>query len=64
MLCEAKGEEQPYALKPHKTSFWVRVYDVSINLRLEAVVKQIGNVIGDSLNGKTRERTNGDSSWE
>lgn len=46
VLCEIKGEEQSYSLRPCKTPFWVRIYDIPFNLRSEVVVRQIGNSIG------------------
>lgn len=47
VLCEIKGEEQPSALRPCKTPFWVRIHDMPFKLRSEVVVKHIGNIIGE-----------------
>lgn len=59
VLCEMKVNEQPSSLRPHNTPFWVRVCDVPFNLRSEAVVKQIGDMIGDFMEWDNR----GDDKW-
>lgn len=59
VLCEINGREQSSAIKPHKTPFWVQVYDVPFILRSNAVVKHIGNTIGEFLDWENK----GDEKW-
>lgn len=59
VLYELRGEEQPSTLKTSNTPIWARVYDIPFNLRTEAVVKKIGNVISKFMVWENH----GDDKW-
>ncbi|XP_058774619.1 uncharacterized protein LOC131648902 [Vicia villosa] len=46
MLKRISGEEQPFDLDLHFSSFWVRIYDLPLILRSETMEKKLGNIIG------------------
>ncbi|XP_058746134.1 uncharacterized protein LOC131619008 [Vicia villosa] len=47
VLVRISGEEQPSALNMHFGVFWVRIYELPLILRTEAMEKKIGGIIGD-----------------
>lgn len=49
------GEEQPSELNMHHTPFWVRIYDLPLNLRLEQMAKKIGSILGTFEEMDTRD---------
>ncbi|XP_058759547.1 uncharacterized protein LOC131632840 [Vicia villosa] len=46
VLSRLSGEEQPSALKMHFDSLWVRVYELPLLLRTEAMAKKLGGILG------------------
>ncbi|XP_058740824.1 uncharacterized protein LOC131623919 [Vicia villosa] len=46
VLVRISGEEQPSALNMHFGVFWVRIYELPLILRTEAMAKKIGGIIG------------------
>lgn len=49
LLEKLTGEEQPSGLMMNTESFWVRVYDLPLKLRSEAMAKKLGNIIGSHV---------------
>lgn len=58
MLKRVSEEEQPSGLDMHYGSFWVRVYDLSLILKSEAMAKKLGNILGsyDEMDSKDIHR--------
>ncbi|GAU43133.1 hypothetical protein TSUD_348540 [Trifolium subterraneum] len=46
ILQKITGEEQPAEFDMHKVSFWVRIYDLPLQLRSDSIAKKIGDFIG------------------
>jgi hypothetical protein len=46
VLQKITGEEQPAEFDMHKVSFWVRIYDLPLQLRSDSIAKKIGDFIG------------------
>lgn len=46
ILLKIYGDEQPSDLDLSRVSFWVRVYDLLLKFRSEAIAKKLGGVIG------------------
>jgi hypothetical protein len=46
ILNRISGNEQPSELAMNKASLWVRVYDLPLKLRSEAMAKKLGNILG------------------
>jgi interleukin-1 receptor-associated kinase 1 len=59
ILHRVSGEEQPSDLHMHNVSFWVRVYDLPLKLRSEAMAKKVGNIMGvfEEIDPKDSHRT-------
>jgi hypothetical protein len=47
VLNRISGNEQPSELVMNRSSFWIRVYDLPLKLRSEAMAKKLGNILGD-----------------
>lgn len=46
VLNRISGTEQPSELAMNRSSFWVRVYDLPLKLRSEAMAQKLGNILG------------------
>ncbi|XP_058776207.1 uncharacterized protein LOC131650519 [Vicia villosa] len=46
VLARVSGEEQPSSLNMHYGSFWVRVYELPLMLKTEAMAKKLGGILG------------------
>ncbi|GAU49029.1 hypothetical protein TSUD_406820 [Trifolium subterraneum] len=46
ILERVSGEEQPADLEMNHVSFWVRIYELPLKLRTDAMAKKIGDLIG------------------
>ncbi|XP_058725488.1 uncharacterized protein LOC131596762 [Vicia villosa] len=46
VLARVSGEEQPSELNMHYGVFWVRVYELPLMLRSEAMAKKLGGILG------------------
>ncbi|XP_058764208.1 uncharacterized protein LOC131637617 [Vicia villosa] len=46
VLDRVSGEEQPSALNLHYGTFWVRIYDLPLKLRTEAMARKLGGILG------------------
>lgn len=46
ILNRISGNEQPSELAMNRASLWVRVYDLPLKLRSEAMAKKLGNILG------------------
>ncbi|XP_058761605.1 uncharacterized protein LOC131634999 [Vicia villosa] len=46
VLARVSGEEQPSNLNMHFGVFWVRVYDLPLMLRSEAMARKLGGILG------------------
>ncbi|XP_058746709.1 uncharacterized protein LOC131619652 [Vicia villosa] len=55
VLNRISGEEQPSDLNMHFASFWVRIYELPLNLRTEAMARKIGNILGNYEEMDARE---------
>ncbi|XP_058783570.1 uncharacterized protein LOC131658275 [Vicia villosa] len=47
VLNRVSGEEQPSYLHMHFGVFWVRIYDLPLMLRLKAMAKKLGGILGE-----------------
>lgn len=47
VLACVSGDEQPSDLNMHFGSFWVRVYELPLKLRSEAMAKKLGGILGE-----------------
>ncbi|XP_058755793.1 uncharacterized protein LOC131629007 [Vicia villosa] len=47
VLARVSGEEQPSVLNMHFGSFWIRIYELPLMLRSEAMAKKIGGILGE-----------------
>lgn len=41
------GEEQPFELNMHFGTFWVKIYELPLMLKSEAMANKLGNIIGE-----------------
>ncbi|XP_058755552.1 uncharacterized protein LOC131628740 [Vicia villosa] len=57
VLNRISGEEEPSDLNMHFASFWVRIYELPLNLRTEAMARKIGNILGNFEEMDAREAT-------
>ncbi|XP_058749387.1 uncharacterized protein LOC131622377 [Vicia villosa] len=55
VLKRVSGEEQPSDLNMHFSPFWVRIYELPLMLRSEAMARKIGSIIGTFEEMDTRE---------
>ncbi|XP_058732884.1 uncharacterized protein LOC131604465 [Vicia villosa] len=55
VLSRITGEEQPSELNMHFGTFWVRVYELPLMLRSEAMAKKLGGILGDFEELDTKE---------
>ncbi|XP_058727315.1 uncharacterized protein LOC131598755 [Vicia villosa] len=55
VLNRISGEEQSAELNMHFASFWVRIYELPLNLRSESMARKIGSVLGEFEEMDTRE---------
>ncbi|XP_058775409.1 uncharacterized protein LOC131649675 [Vicia villosa] len=55
VLDRVSGEEQPSDLKMHYGEFWVRIYELPLMLRSEAIAQKMGNIIGEFVEMDMRE---------
>lgn len=46
VLVHVSGEEQPSTLNMHFGVFWVRIYELPLILRYEAMAKKLGSILG------------------
>ncbi|XP_058754368.1 uncharacterized protein LOC131627544 [Vicia villosa] len=46
VLNRISGEEQPADIHMHFASFWIRIYELPLKLRSEAMAKKIGGILG------------------
>ncbi|XP_058746072.1 uncharacterized protein LOC131618942 [Vicia villosa] len=46
ILTRVSGEEQPSALNMHFGVFWVRIYELPLMLRTEAMARKLGGILG------------------
>lgn len=46
ILERVSGEEQPAELELNHVSFWVRIYELPLKLRTDAMAKKVGDLIG------------------
>ncbi|XP_024629915.1 uncharacterized protein [Medicago truncatula] len=46
VLNRISGTEQPSELAMNRSSFWVKVYDLPLKLRSEAMTQKLGNILG------------------
>ncbi|XP_058726490.1 uncharacterized protein LOC131597843 [Vicia villosa] len=46
VLDRVSGDEQPSALNLHYGTFWVRIYDLPLKLRTEAMARKLGGILG------------------
>lgn len=47
VMARVSGEEQPSYLNMHFGTFWIRVYDLPLKMRLEAMTTKLGGILGD-----------------
>lgn len=47
VLARVSREEQPSGLDMHYGSFWIRVYELPLMLRSEAMAKKLGGILGE-----------------
>lgn len=55
VLDTVSGEEQPSDLKMHYGEFWVRIYELPLKIRSEAITKKMGNILGEFMELDHRE---------
>lgn len=55
VLNRISGEEQPSDLNMHFASFWVRIYELPLNLRSEPMARKIGSILGKFEEMDSRE---------
>ncbi|XP_058746370.1 uncharacterized protein LOC131619274 [Vicia villosa] len=55
VLYRISGEEQPADLNLHTGIFWVRVYELPLVLRIEAMARKLGNILGDYVEMDSKE---------
>ncbi|XP_058763301.1 uncharacterized protein LOC131636707 [Vicia villosa] len=55
VLARVSGEEQPSELNMHYGTFWVRVYELPLMLRSEAMAKKLGGILGEYVEMDQKE---------
>ncbi|XP_058771885.1 uncharacterized protein LOC131645226 [Vicia villosa] len=55
VLNRISGDEQPSDQNMHFASFWVRIYELPLNLRSDSMAKKIGSVLGNFEEMDNRE---------
>lgn len=57
ILQRVSSEEQPSDLEMHTVSFWTRVYDLPLKLRIESMARRLGDTMGNFEEMDQREAT-------
>ncbi|XP_058749039.1 uncharacterized protein LOC131622001 [Vicia villosa] len=55
VLAKISGDEQPTDLDLHTGDFWVRIYELPLALRTEAMAKKLGNILGEFVEADPKE---------
>ncbi|XP_058732735.1 uncharacterized protein LOC131604305 [Vicia villosa] len=55
VLSRITGEEQPSELNMHYGTFWIRVYELPLLLRSEAMARKLGGILGEFEELDTKE---------
>ncbi|XP_058756011.1 uncharacterized protein LOC131629230 [Vicia villosa] len=55
VLAKISGDEQPADTDLHTGAFWVRIYELPLALRIEAMAKKLGNILGEFVEADPKE---------